>query len=222
MTIFCGDFMADALNEGLVMKTLRLAYKNALEGTKGVDSAQALATEYLSTDGELRDQINRLIRWQNTKAATAGFLTGLGGIITMPATIPTNIAVVLFVQVRMIAAIAYMCGQDLKSDRVRTLVYACLVGDGAKEIFRDFGVAVGRKLTTTAVSKISGKTLAAINRRVGFRLLTRFGEKGVINLGKIVPLVGGIISATVDSVATNTVGNFARNTFLPLADQRAA
>ena len=222
MTIFCGDIMADALNEGLVMKTLRWAYKNALEGTKGVDSALALATEYLSTDGELRDQINRLIRWQNTKAATAGFLTGLGGIITMPATIPTNIAVVLFVQVRMIAAIAYMCGQDLKSDRVRTLVYACLVGDGAKEIFRDFGVAVGRKLTTTAVSKISGKTLAAINRRVGFRLLTRFGEKGVINLGKIVPLVGGIISATVDSVATNTVGNFARNTFLPLADQRAA
>ena len=214
--------MTEALDEGLVMKTLRWAYKNAIEGTKGVDSAQTLAMEYLSTTGDLRAQINRLIRWQNTKAATAGFLTGLGGIITMPAAIPTNIAVVLFVQVRMIAAIAHMCGQDLKSDRVRTLVYACLVGDGAKEIFRDVGVAVGRKLTTTAVSKISGKTLAAINRRVGFRLVTRFGEKGVVNLGKIVPLVGGIISATVDSVATNTVGNVARNTFLPLTDQSAA
>ena len=45
MTIFCGDFMADALNEGLVMKTLRWAYKNALEGTKGIESEQALATE---------------------------------------------------------------------------------------------------------------------------------------------------------------------------------
>jgi hypothetical protein len=35
----------------------------------------------LNGDGELVDKVNALIRWQNTKAGTSGFITGLGGII---------------------------------------------------------------------------------------------------------------------------------------------
>ena len=212
--------MAEKLTEGVVMKALDWAYKSAVEGVKGVDSAQTLSVEYLATEGSVRDQVNRLIRWQNTKAGTAGFITGLGGIIIMPVSIPANIAVVLFVQVRMIAAIAHMGGHDISDDRVKTLVYACLAGDAAREILRDVGIVLGTKLTTSLISKISGKTLTAINQRVGFRLLTKFGEKGVINIGKAVPLVGGIIGATVDAVSTNIVGNVARDTFVPLPKRK--
>ena len=212
--------MAEKLTEGVVMKALNWAYKSAVEGVKGVDSAQTLAVEYLATEGSVRDQVNRLIRWQNTKAGTTGFITGLGGIITMPVSIPANIAVVLFVQVRMIAAIAHMGGHDIRNDRVKTLVYACLAGDAAREILRDMGIVVGTKLTTSLISKISGKTLTAINQRVGFRLLTKFGEKGVINIGKAIPLVGGIIGGTVDAVSTNIVGNVARDTFVPLPKRK--
>lgn len=212
--------MAEKLTEGVVMKALDWAYKSAVEGLKGVDSAQTLAVGYLATEGSVRDQVNRLIRWQNTKAGTTGFITGLGGIITMPVSIPANIAVVLFVQVRMIAAIAHMGGHDISDDRVKTLVYACLAGDAAREILRDVGIVVGTKLTTSLISKISGKTLTAINQRVGFRLLTKFGEKGVINIGKAVPLVGGIIGGTVDAVSTNIIGNVARDTFVPLPKRK--
>ena len=212
--------MEKKLTESIVMKALDWAYKSAVEGVKGVDSAQTLAVEYLATEGSVRDQVNRLIRWQNTKAGTTGFITGLGGIITMPVSIPANIAVVLFVQVRMIAAIAHMGGQDINDDRVKTLVYACLAGDAAREILRDLGIVVGTKLTTALISKISGKALTAINQRVGFRLLTKFGEKGVLNIGKAVPLVGGIIGATVDAVSTNIVGNVARDTFVPLPKRK--
>ena len=208
--------MAKKVTEGVVMKALDWAYKNAVEGMKGVDSAKTLAVGYLATEGSVRDKVNRLIRWQNTKAGTTGFITGLGGIITMPVSIPANIAVVLFVQVRMIAAIAHMSGQDISDDRVKTLVYACLAGDAAREILRDMGIVVGTKLTTSLISKISGKTLTAINQRVGFRLLTKFGEKGVINIGKAVPFVGGFIGGTVDAVSTNIIGNVARDTFVPL------
>jgi hypothetical protein len=38
--------------------------------------------------------------------------------------------------------------------------------------------------------------ITKINQKVGFRLLTKFGSKGVINLGKMVPLTGGIIGGT--------------------------
>ena len=59
--------------------------------------------------------------------------------------------------------------------------------------------------------------LADINKRVGFRLLTKFGTKGAINLGKAIPLVGGLIGGTVDGLSTNIVGNTARDLFLPNA-----
>lgn len=148
------------------------------------------------------------------KAGTSGFLTGLGGILTMPVAIPANLASVMYVQIRMIAAIAHMGGHDLKNDKVKSLVYACLAGNAAKDILKDIGIVVGTKLTTQAIKNISGKTIVAINQKVGFRLLTKFGEKGVVNMGKAVPVVGGIIGGTFDSVATNIIGSIARDTFI--------
>ncbi|WP_421240392.1 EcsC family protein [Aeromonas enteropelogenes] len=206
--------MSERLSESKVMQALDWAYEKAVNGVPGLDSASELAESYMSKGGSLLEQSNSLIRWQNTKAGTSGFLTGLGGIITMPVTIPANITSVLYVQIRMIAAIAYIGGHDLNDDRVKSLVYACLAGNAAKDILKDIGIVVGTKLTTNAIKNISGKTIIAINQKVGFRLLTKFGEKGVINLGKAIPLVGGIIGATFDSIGTNVVGNVARDTFI--------
>lgn len=206
--------MANELTESKIMKALDWAYDKAINGVAGLDSASELAADYMKQAGSRKDHANSLIRWQNTKAGTSGFLSGLGGILTMPVTIPANITSVMYVQIRMIAAIAHMGGHDLRDDRVKSLVYACLTGNAAKDILKDIGIVVGRKLTENAIKNISGKTIVAINKKVGFRLLTKFGEKGVINLGKAVPILGGVIGATFDSVATNTIGNIARDTFI--------
>lgn len=58
------------------------------------------------------------------------------------------------------------------------------------------------------------KVLTKINKAVGFRLVTKFGSKGLINLGKVVPVLGGVIGGGLDAFTTNIVGNQARNTFL--------
>ncbi|MGL4749783.1 MAG: EcsC family protein [Shewanella sp.] len=206
--------MSNELSESKVMQALDWAYDKAINGVSGLDSASELADSYMKTNSSPVDMANSLIRWQNTKAGTSGFLSGLGGIITMPVTIPANIASVMYVQIRMIAAIAHIGGHDIKDDRVKTLVYACLTGNATKDIIKDAGIVIGTKLTTNAIKNISGKTLIEINKKVGFRLFTKFGEKGVINLGKAVPLVGGIIGGSMDSIATNTIGNIARDTFI--------
>ncbi|MCG8808949.1 EcsC family protein [Tenacibaculum finnmarkense] len=197
------------------MKTLDFCYDKAINGVAGFDSASEMAESYLVKGGEKRDMANSLIRWQNTKAGTSGFLSGLPGVIAMPVTIPANLASVMYVQIRMIAAIAHLGGYDLKDDKVKTLVYACMAGNGAKDILKDVGIVIGKKMTTQLLKNVSGKTITAINQKVGFRLLTKFGEKGAINLGKAIPLVGGIIGGTFDTVTTNTIGNIARNTFVP-------
>lgn len=204
----------EKLSETIIMKTLDYAYDKALNGVPGLDSAQEMAENYLAKGGKKIDMANSLIRWQNTKATTSGFLTGLPGLIAMPITIPANIASVLYVQVRMIAALAYIGGHDIKDDKVKTLVYLCLAGNGAKDIVKDLGIVIGKKIATRTVQNISGKTITTINQKVGFKLLTKFGEKGAINLGKAIPIVGGLIGGTFDLVATNTIGNIARNTFI--------
>lgn len=202
------------LNQGVIMKALDYAYEKAINGMTGIDSAQEMAENYMSKGGNKIDQVNSLIRWQNTKAGTSGFVTGLPGILAMPITVPANISSVMFVQVRMIAAIAHIGGHDVKDDRVKSLVYLCLAGNGAKDIMKEVGIVVGKKVATNAIKNISGKTISSINQKVGFKLFTKFGEKGAINLGKTVPLLGGIIGGTFDIVATNTIGKIARNTFI--------
>lgn len=197
------------------MDLLNWSYEKAVNGVPGLDSAYDLAADYMKSNESLYNQANSLIRWQNTKAGTSGFLTGLGGIITLPVAIPANVASVMYVQIRMIAALAHMGGHNLNDDRVKSLVFVCLTGNAAKDILKDVGIVVGKKLAENVIQKISGQTIININKKVGFRLLTKAGEKGVINLGKTIPLFGGIVGATFDSVSTNTVGNIARDTFIP-------
>ncbi|MFW1788746.1 EcsC family protein [Acinetobacter pittii] len=210
------DHMVNNLTESKIMEVLNWSYDKAVNGVVGLDSAYDLAKDYKKTDDSLYNQVNSLIRWQNTKAGTSGFITGLGGIITLPVAIPANVASVMYVQIRMIAAIAHMGGHNLNDDRVRSLVFVCLTGNAAKDILKDVGIVVGKKLAENAIKNISGKTITTINKKVGFRLLTKFGEKGAINLGKTIPLFGGIVGATFDSITTNTIGNIARDTFITI------
>lgn len=202
------------INQGMIMKALDYAYEKAINGVAGFDSAEEMAESYISTDVSSIDSCNSLIRWQNTKAGTSGFLTGLGGLLTMPVAIPANLASVMYVQIRMIASIAYIGGYDLKDDRVKSFVYVAMAGNGAKDILKDIGIVVGRKLTEKMIMSISGKTITMINQKVGFRILTKFGEKGAVNLGKAIPLIGGVIGGAFDTVATNSIGNIARGIFI--------
>lgn len=206
------------ITQEAIANALDWAYEKSVNGVAGLDSAIDLAESYKKGSGDTpHEMANSLIRWQNTKAATSGFITGLGGLITLPVAIPANIASVLYVQVRMIAAIAHLGGYDVKNDKVKTLVYSCLVANSAKDVLKDVGVSVGNKLAMNAVKGISGKTLIEINKKVGFKLFTKFGEKGVINLGKAVPILGGVIGGSFDAYTTNAVGNVARDTFAPKA-----
>ncbi len=201
------------LSEENVGKVLEWSYNKVIQGIPGTDSAYELADNYLSKSFDTDEAINSLINWQTSKCATSGFVTGLGGVITMPVAIPANIASVIYVQMRMIAAIAYIRGYDLKDDQVQTFVYACLTGQSAAEVVKSAGVKIGLKVGEAQVKRIPGKVLVKINQKVGFRLVTKFGQKGVINLGKMVPVLGGVIGGSFDAVSTRTIAKAAKMTF---------
>lgn len=105
-------------------------------------------------------------------------------------------------------------GYDTSSDQVQTLVYACLAGISIDQIIKQAGIKFGTKFTTAMVKKIPGTVLTKINQKVGFRFLTKFGEKGIINIAKLVPVVGGVIGGGFDLVETKVIANRAYKMFI--------
>lgn len=207
--------MKNPLTIETIQGTLDWAYDKAVNSDiPGLDNARDMAQNYMNQEGELVDKVNSLIRWQNAKAGAAGFAAGLGGLPAMPVTLPANITSVLYIQIRMIAAIAHMGGHCLSDDRVKSLVFVCLCGNSANEALKQAGVQAGQKLALVAIKKVPGEMIKAVNKTVGFKLLTKFGAKGVINIGKMVPILGGVIGGTFDSVTCNIIGNVARETFI--------
>lgn len=128
-----------------------------------------MANDYLCESGSLEDKINSLIRWQNAKAGSAGFATGLGGLVTLPATLPANIASTLYVQIRMISAIAHMSGYNIRHDKVKTMVYMCLLGNGVGEVLKDAGVTAGTKFAQNFIQKnVTGAMLKKSIKQLAF------------------------------------------------------
>lgn len=198
-----------------ILKVLDTCYEKATNGISKISpSIDQLAGDYLSKHASKEEDIKDMLKKQVLKCTTSGFITGFGGAITLPVTIPANIGSVLYVQMRMIACTAYMAGYDISSDQVQTLVYACLAGLSVGEIAKQFGIKFGQKVAVGMIEKIPGKVLTKINQKVGFRLLTKFGEKGLINLGKLVPGVGAVINGGVDFAETKAIAKRAYQMFV--------
>ena len=202
------------LTESKMMQVLEWGYEKAIQGLPGMESAEELAKRYLEKYDTVDEAIDTFINWQCAKCATSGFITGLGGLLTLPVAIPANISSVIFVQIRMIATIAKMRGYNLKDDQVKTLVFVALTGQAATDILKQDGITIGSKVGINLIKKMPMKVIYQINKKVGFRLVTKFGQKGIINLGKLVPIVGGVIGGTVDTVGTLTVGKTAKKLFI--------
>ena len=66
------------------------------------------------------------------------------------------------------------------------------------------------------ILRISGQFLKRINQAVGFRLVTKVGSRGVVNLVKGVPIVGGVVGGTLDAATTKVIGATAKQVFVSL------
>lgn len=207
--------MGMALEESQVSNLLVDLYSKALDGIPRVDkSVEDLALDYLEKYDTREKAAKALIYNQIAKCSASGFLAGFGGIVTLPVMLPANIVNVLYVQIRMVAAIAWMGGYNIYSDQVQTLVYACLVGNSVSNVMKQTGIKIGEKITTKMIEKISREVISTINQKVGFRLLTKFGEKGVVNLVKLVPVAGGVIGGAFDAGTTKIIAANAYHLFI--------
>ena len=211
----------EAPNSDRAERFLRWLVDIAISGTPELpggfrlSSALELADEYLR-DGSYRDndeRVDALIRWETSKSFAAGFLGGLGGVLTIPISLPGTLVAAWVVQDRMAAAVACIYGHDTLEDRVQAFVLLSVLGKFALDAVKKAAEEIGIKLGTKALKQIPGSLLIAINKQVGFRMLTKTGRRGTVNLIKGIPLIGGVVGGTIDAVNCRAAGSFARSLF---------
>ena len=203
------------LTEQQMMEILNTLYIKSIDGIPKVSlPIDDLVKDYLDKNEDVEKAAESLINNSIVKCGTSGFLTSFGGFATLIAALPANITSVIYVQLRMCCAIAKMAGYDIYSDQVQTFIFVCLTGSAMTDILKQAGVKFGEKLGISMIKKIPGKTLTAINKKVGFRFVTKFGEKGIVNLGKVIPVVGGVVGGGFDIASTSVIGKNAYSIFM--------
>lgn len=201
-----------------MQEILNWSYNKSLTGVIGKD-VDTVALEYKNKYQDTELAIAHLVHSAELRTSTSGFVTGFGGLITMPLTVPTDITTVIYNQLRMIAVIARLRGYDPHDEEVRTLAYVCLTGMSMADFAKKSGITIGNKIGINMIKKIPGEYLKKINHVVGFRLITKFGKTGAINLGKGVPVIGALIGASVDGISTRQIAKAARKNFLLPSNQ---
>lgn len=204
-----GDDEQSGTVHALIARILNLG----VDGMGRFKSAEQIADEHLRQHVDREKAINKLIATHTRLVAATGFATGLGGLMTLPVAIPTDLSVFYALSARCAAGVAHLRGYDVHSDEVRSVVLLTLLRSTGAAIAAQAGVEIGNKTAIAALRRLPGKVLIEINKKVGFRLLTKFGEKGVINLVKLVPLAGGGVGATVNGAAMRGIGRHAKHNF---------
>ncbi|MER5265541.1 EcsC family protein [Actinosynnema sp. NPDC002837] len=188
--------------------------KVGISGFGPFKGARQMAVEALDKGLTPEEAIRHLIRTHVAAAGVQGFATNVGGLITLPITLPANLTASYLVQTHLIASIAAVHGHDLDSDEVQTAILVCLLGNAGTELLKKAGIKVGSRLTMNLIERIPAQLIREVNKRVGFTLLAKYGTtKATVTLAKGVPLVGGVIGGTFDAVTTRAVGAFASRFF---------
>src|SRR5437588_4637047 len=211
----------------MVIDLLEWAYARAVQGMPGLDGAEDLARDYAGRYATADEAVARLIATQSGKAGIAGFLPGCGGAISLPVAPPANLLSTLYIQLRLVAAVAHLRGHDLQSAEVRTLALACLTGSKAADTLKDAGIRLSTRLTRDALGWLSPTLVKHAEHAARLPMLTSISAAGAARLGRLVPLVGGVVAGGFDAAMTQLIGRTADRVYRQLqrpeeADQGVA
>jgi len=185
-----------------------------IDGKGPLPSAQSVADSARMKSGDVEGAVDRVVRTHLAAAGTGGFLTGLGGFVTMPIALPANVVEFYLVATRMTAAIAALRGYDLTQPPIRTAVLLALVGADADDLIRKAGIVTPTgKLTDLAAQRLPGPALMVLNKAVAFRLVGNVGKATFSRLGRALPLAGGAVSASLDTYMLKRIADHARGEF---------
>jgi hypothetical protein len=205
------------LAPGLTTDFVREALNRAIDGVGPLAPAAAAADKQLKEQrGNVERAIHEVIENNVRIAGAQGFVTNIGGLVTMAVTIPANVTGLALVQCRMVAGIAHLRGHDLSDPRVRNAILTLLLGeDQVNDLVKKRKLAGTPMALATAPAHdptIDGTISAVVASDIIARVA---GKRLATTVGRRVPVVGGVVGAGADGYATWKVGRYADRELLP-------
>ncbi|MGO1227157.1 MAG: EcsC family protein [Brachybacterium sp.] len=206
--------------DGALERVVTLIRDVGLDGKLAYSSAADIARHAQRGRGKRRPQVavRRLVRRHRWGVTAGGFVTGLGGFVTLPILLPTNVVEFYVQATRMVGAIAAVRGYDLEDEEVRVRVLAALLGEESGDVLKNVGLGpiagvatrgLAKRLPTTPQSELAGA--------IGGRLLRRFGLRSARLFGKAIPGLGAVLGALADRSQLNKIAAAAKKSFPPVA-----
>lgn len=184
-----------------------------IDGLGPLDSAQEIVAAARAEQPDPDKAITKIVRSHIRLGAAGGFVTGVGGLFTMVASLPANIAGFYVLATRMVAGIALIRGYDLTRPEVRTAIMLALVGADSEDLLAKAGVTSGGRLAQVALQRLPRTAVMMINKGVGFRLATQVGSRTLSRFGRLVPVAGGVVGAGLDGYLMDRIADHARTEF---------
>jgi hypothetical protein len=207
------------LAPGLTTTFVREALHRAISGVGPLPpAAKAAEAQLKEQKGNRERAVHEVIENHVRYAGAQGFVTNLGGVVTMAVTIPANVSGLALIQCRMIAGIAHLRGYDLDDPRVRNAILTCLLGEDTVN-----AMIKKRKLPAPpmalATAPVNDPELDRIlSAEVASELITKVaGKRIAVTVGRRVPIVGGVVGLGADAYATWRIGRYADKELLPRA-----
>ena len=202
-----------------VSKVVESLLDTGIDGKGPFDPAARVADAALAKHGgDVEKAVDEVVRDHLKLVAANGFLTNLGGFVTLPVALPANVIGFYMLATRMSAAVARLRGYDIADPRIRSAVLLSLVGADSQDLLAKAGmVAPTGRLTALAAQRLPGPALMVVNKAVGFRILSTAGKKSFSRFGKSIPLVGGAVGAGLDGWLMKQLGDHVRKEFPPAA-----
>lgn len=194
---------------------LRSIIEFAIDGNPAFPGAKTTAARALQSKRDREQAIDSLVVQHVSMASMQGFLTSVGGLLTLPVGLPANIVGLAVLGVRMIASIAHLRGYDVDDRRVRAALTLAMLGDDEVRRLVADGKLPTSPLAIATAPMFDPDLERAISERVMGSLAGRIGGKHLaVVVVRRIPLVGGGVGAAVDGWLTFGLAAYARREFV--------
>ena len=141
------------------------------------------------------------------RAGCIGALTGSGGVITLPVTVPAGLLASWVIATQTVLSIAYIYGHEPDDEQLLFDLLMVLAADSVVTTLREVTTMSAQRVSRRAVEKyVTREVMVHINRVVPRTALTKAGQKSITSFTKLAPLVGAPIGCGFEHLFITCVG----------------
>ena len=114
----------------------------------------------------------------------------------------------------MNAMIALVAGYDVRDEKVKTLIFCSLLGKGCFPLLKKIGIQENKELSKSLLKSVSSSSLLMMQGQLAMKLVTKFSGKKILNMGRWIPVLAGVVGGGADAYFCYSTGKVAKKIFL--------